>query len=324
MPLAVRARPVSDGRSERRRPDLEGQVRPKRPRGVVALLVTPFHDDYSLNASALRDEIDWCFAHGAAGVVATPSIGEFIHLSDAERLRCFEVTLDQASKHGEVGVIAMTAGPDTLAAIRWTNVASELGYDAALVIPPFYWKCGADEVFDHYRLIGEACECPLVVYHNPALSKFHMSPEFMGRVTALDRVVAIKEVETDLQHLEALVQAIRGKADYLQTFRAYYTGRQLGSVGGFINVFAVPACVAIDRALADGDMARAQEIQIRLNNCFPRGGEGALGHIGTTKLTASVATGIEMGPTRPPYRAPENARALIAARLPLLEEVVHA
>lgn len=46
-------------------------------RGVIALLVTPFHDDYSINEAALREEVDWCFAHGATGVVATPSIGEW-------------------------------------------------------------------------------------------------------------------------------------------------------------------------------------------------------------------------------------------------------
>lgn len=290
--------------------------------GVIALLVTPFTEDYSLNEAALREEIDWCFAHGASGVVATPSIGEFVHLTDKERIRCFEITFDQARRQRDASVLAMTAGPDTLVAMRFTEVARKMGFDAAMVIPPYYWRCGTDEAYEHYRRIAEACRFPLVVYHNPALSKFHMSAEFMSRVTTLDEVVAVKEVETDLQHLEALVQAIRGKAAYFQTFRAYYTGRQLGSAGGFINVFAVPACVAIDRALAGGETARAQEIQLRLNNCFPRGGEGALGHLGTTKLTASVATGIDMGPARPPYRAPDNARDLISARLPLLQEVL--
>ncbi len=296
----------------------------KRLHGVIALLVTPFRDDFSLNEEALRAEIDWCFGHGATGIVATPSIGEFIHLSDEERVRCFEITLEQAAKHRDALTAAVTSGPDTRVAQRFTILARKMGFDNAMVIPPFYWRCGYEEVFRHYQMIAETCDMPITLYHNPELSKFHMSPEFMGRVTGLEQVVAVKEVETDLQHLEGMVQAIRGKADYLQTYRAYYTGRQLGSVGGFINVSAVPACVAIDRALAKGDRALAQEIQIRLNNCFPRGGEGALGHLGTTKVTASVVTGIEMGPARPPYMAPPNARELIRSRLPLLEEVIRA
>ncbi|HEX2713181.1 MAG TPA: dihydrodipicolinate synthase family protein [Candidatus Acidoferrales bacterium] len=296
----------------------------KRLHGVIALLVTPFHDDFSLNEEALRAEIDWCFGHGATGIVATPSIGEFIHLSDEERVRCYEITLERAAKHRDAITAAVTSGPDTRVAQRFTLLARKMGFDNAMVIPPFYWRCGYEEVFRHYQMIAETCDMPITLYHNPELSKFHMSPEFMGRVTSLEQVVAVKEVETDLQHLEGMVQAIRGKADYLQTYRAYYTGRQLGSVGGFINVSAVPACVAMDRALAKGDRALAQEIQIRLNNCFPRGGEGALGHLGTTKVTASVVTGIEMGPARPPYMAPPNAKELIRSRLPLLEEVIRA
>jgi dihydrodipicolinate synthase/N-acetylneuraminate lyase len=156
------------------------------------------------------------------------------------------------------------------------------------------------------------------VYHNPALSKFHMTPRFLGELAALDGVIAIKEVETDLQHLEAMVDEIRGKADYLQTFRAYLTGRLLGSVGGMINIFAVPACVAIDQAWEAGDIHRAQDIQQRLNRVFPRGGEGALGALGSTKVTASVVTGIDMGPARPHYMAPEDAAERVARSLPEL------
>ncbi len=71
-----------------------------------------------------------------------------------------------------------------------------------------------------------------------------------------------------------------------------------------------------------GEIERAQEIQRRLNRCFPRGGEETLGHLGTTKVTATVATGIEMGPARPPYMAPENAAELIKSRLPKLMEML--
>ena len=69
-------------------------------------------------------------------------------------------------------------------------------------------------------------------------------------------------------------------------------------------------------------LAEVQEIQRRLTRCFPRGGEETLGHLGTTQVTASVATGIEMGPARPPYMAPENAAALIKSRLPKLMEIL--
>jgi Dihydrodipicolinate synthetase family len=47
--------------------------------GIIAMLVTPFDDQYCLDEGALRAEVDWCVAQGANGIVATPSIGEFVH-----------------------------------------------------------------------------------------------------------------------------------------------------------------------------------------------------------------------------------------------------
>lgn len=105
-------------------------------------------------------------------------------------------------------------------------------------------------------------------------------------------------------------------------FRALLAGLMLGAAGGFINVFAVPAAAALMKSFKQGEVARAQEIQRRLNRCFPRGGEETLGHLGTTKVTATVATGIEMGPALPPYMAPENTADLVRSRPPKLMELL--
>ena len=84
----------------------------------------------------------------------------------------------------------------------------------------------------------------------------------------------MKEVLTDLQHLEALYDEIGGRIDIYNTFRALLAGLMLGAAGGFINVFAVPAAAAMLKSFQGGELQRAEEIQRRLNRCFPRGGEG--------------------------------------------------
>jgi dihydrodipicolinate synthase/N-acetylneuraminate lyase len=197
-----------------------------------------------------------------------------------------------------------------------------MGYDAQQVIPPYYWRCGEAEVERHYRMIAEAGDLPVVVYHNPALSKFTITPKFAARLATIPNVVAMKEVLTDLQHLEELYDQIGGRVEIFNTFRALLSGLMLGAAGGFINIFAVPASAALLKAFRAGDLTRAQEIQRRLNRCFPRGGEEALGHLGTTKVTASVATGIDMGPARPPYMAPADAAERLRKRLPQLQEIL--
>jgi N-acetylneuraminate lyase len=290
--------------------------------GILAMLVTPFTSEYHLNEDALRREVQWALDKGARGIVATPSIGEFLHLTESERLRVWEITLDEARKGSAVCAVAMTSGATTLETLSYARHAARMGFDAQQVIPPYYWRCGELEVERHYRMVADSGDLPVVIYHNPALSKFTISPKFAGRLATIENIVAMKEVLTDLQHLEALYDEIGGRVAVYNTFRALLAGLMLGAAGGFINIFAVPAAAALLSAFIAGDVARAQEIQRRLNRCFPRGGEESLGHLGTTKVTASVTTGIEMGPARPPYLAPDNAAALIKNRLPRLNELL--
>jgi dihydrodipicolinate synthase/N-acetylneuraminate lyase len=286
------------------------------------MLVTPFDADYQLNETALREEVRWALDHGAQGIVATPSIGEFLHLSEAERVRAMEITLEETRAREGISAVAMTSGATTLETLHYARIAGRMGYDAQQVIPPYYWRCGEVEVERHFRMVAEAGDPPVVIYHNPALSKFTITARFAGKLASIPNVIAMKEVLTDLQHLEALYDEIDGRIAVYNTFRALLAGLMLGAAGGFINIFAVPACVALRRSYHAGDIARAEEIQRRLNRCFPRGGEEALGHLGTTKVTASVTTGIDMGPARPPYMAPVGAAELIKRRLPALEEVL--
>jgi dihydrodipicolinate synthase/N-acetylneuraminate lyase len=294
----------------------------KLAHGIIAMLVTPFTADYMLNEEALAAEVRWAIAAGADGIVATPSIGEFLHLSERERLRAWEVTLMETRKHPGICAVAMTSGATTLETLSYARHAAELGFDAQQVIPPYYWRCGELEVERHYRMVSEAGDLPVVIYHNPALSKFTITPKFAGRLAGIGNIAAMKEVLTDLQHLEALYDEIGGRIEIYNTFRALLAGLMLGAAGGFINVFAVPAAAALMKSFKGGEVRRAEEIQRRLNRCFPRGGEETLGHLGTTKVTATVATGIEMGPARPPYMAPDGAADLIKSRLPKLMEIL--
>jgi len=193
------------------------------------MLVTPFHDDYRLNEAALRKEVDWAIASGANGVVAAPSIGEFLHMSDAERTRVFEIVVEEARKKPGISTVAMTSGATTLETIHYAKIAARLGYDAQQVIPPYYWRCGEAEVERHYRMVAESGDLPVVIYHNPALSKFNISPKFAGKLATIQGVVAFKEVLTDLQHLEALYDEVDGRADIYNTFRAMLAGLMLGA-----------------------------------------------------------------------------------------------
>lgn len=298
-------------------------MKDKKLEGVIAMLVTPFGRNEDIDFGALRAEVDWCAEQGATGIVVTPSIGEFACLSKEERWRCFEECFDQALKHPHLVTLAMIAATHTREVLEHARVAKEIGYDAAQLIPPYYWLPDEEEVYRHYQAAAET-GLPIVVYHNPALSKFYMRREFIGRLAEIPGVIAVKEVKTDRHvDLEPLFHAVAGRIRIFTTFRVFTTGLALGSSGGFINVFALPACVQMWRLFQDGDRKRIEQIQSVLNEVFPRGGEDNKKHIGTTKLVSSVVTGIPMGPPRAPYLAPDNAYAEALKRnLPRLQSLL--
>ncbi|MBI2981761.1 MAG: dihydrodipicolinate synthase family protein, partial [Deltaproteobacteria bacterium] len=257
------------------------------------------------------------------GIVVTPSIGEFAVMTNEERWKCFEVCKEQASKHPGLYAVAMTAATNTREVVRHCKVAKELGYDAMQLIPPYYWLPDEDEVYRHYQLAAET-GLPVIIYHNPALSKFYMRREFVAKLATIPGVIAMKEVRTDRHvELEDLFRLLKGKIKLFTTFRAFTTGLLLGSSGGFINVFAVPACVKMWELWQEGERDRVEEIQITLNDLFPRGGEDNKKHIGTTKMVSSVVTGIEMGAPRSPYLLPEKRyRESLEKTLPELNRLL--
>ena len=275
-------------------------------RGIFAMLITPFNSNEDVDYEALRAEVDWCVEQGVDGVVATPSIGEFACLTNEERWKCFEVVSDQAKKHPGLQIVATIADTHTREIVQHAKVAKELGYMSAQLVPPYYWVPEEEEVYRHYSLAAET-GLPIVAYHNPKLSKFYMTREFIARLADIPGVIAIKEVKTDRHtELEPLYKLVKGKIDIFHTYRVFSTGLIMGSSGGFINAFAVPHCVKMWKMFnEEGYSDKIEEIQNMVNEVFPRGGEDNKRHIGTTKMAASVVSGINFGAPRAPYLLPE-------------------
>ncbi|MCB0311286.1 MAG: dihydrodipicolinate synthase family protein [Bdellovibrionales bacterium] len=290
-------------------------------RGIYAMLVTPFDSREEIDYGALRAEVDWCADQGAQGVVATPSIGEFACLTNEERWKCFEVVSQQCDKHPGLQKIATVAGTHTREVSQHCKVALELGYHAAQLIPPYYWVPDEDEVYRHFQLAAET-GLPIVVYHNPRLSKFHMSREFIGRLCEIPGLIALKEVLTDRHvQLEPLYQIVDNRLSIFHTFRVFTTGLTLGSAGGFINVFALPATIKMWQLFNEKrEPQRMELIQNKINEVFMRGGEDNKRHIGTTKMCSSLVTGIDMGTPRSPYLLPpDSALERLKQKLPELQ-----
>lgn len=302
------------------------------PDGIYAMLVTPFDAQENIDFVALRKEVLWCKKAGAQGIVVCPSIGEFACLTNEERWACFEDCLYMTRRYGgpDFKTIAMIGATHTREMLEHAKRAKDAGYDAGQLIAPYYWVPDEEEVYDYFAAATET-GLPIVVYHNPRLSKFKMSRKFMGRLARVPGIIAIKEVETDrhveleplFKEMNTVLRETGRRVKIFTTFRAFLDGAMLGSSGGFINVFALQACVALWKLFKEVNYRDASDLQTMINETFPRGGEGNLRHIGTTKMAASVVTGIDMGAPRAPYKLPDpKFEARLREEWPKLESLL--
>lgn len=277
--------------------------------GIVAMLPTPMYPDCKVNYAALTQLTHWAASHDVNGIVVTPSIGEFSRLTDEERWECWRVCKNVVDRdYPDTYMIAMISADDTLQVCEHARVAKTMGYDAGQLIPTYYWTTEEDEIFDHYQMAADV-GLPIVVYHNPALSKIFMSRKFLGKLAEIPGVVAIKEVKTDPHvDLEPLFDVVTNRVPIFTTYRVAAFGLMLGSAGVFANAQTVPFCKKILELFQQRNfnvVMRMIEIQREVNRVFPRGGEANKRHIGMNKMAATLVTGIDVGPPRPPNKIPD-------------------
>jgi len=294
----------------------------RKPKGMYTILPLPFTEDFEIKEDVLLEAIDWAVGAGAKGIIATGSVGEFSHLDREERLRVMDISIAGIRKHAGVDAIAMTAAAGTLETIYYTKHAKEVGYDYALIVPPFYWRVGEEEVYRHYRMTADTVKIPIIFYHNAVTSKFDMSVKFARRLAEIPEIVGIKEMKHDMAFLMSLYAALSTKLSIMQTFRVYLYGLLMGAAGGSITCFALPACVRITELFKRGEMAKAMKIQQALNQLFKGSTEGS-GVLGRIKTACSMTSGLDFGPPRPPYIAPDKEEmAILQANFDHLTDVM--
>jgi dihydrodipicolinate synthase/N-acetylneuraminate lyase len=289
---------------------------------MYTILPLPFTENFEIQEDVLLEAIDWAVEAGAKGIIATGSVGEFSHLDREERLRVMDISLTRIRKHPGVDAIAMTAAAGTLETITYTRYAKELGYDYVLIVPPFYWRVGEEEVWRHFRMISDAVKIPIIVYHNAVTSKFDISVKFARRLAEIPEIVGMKEMKHDMAFLMSLYAALATKLSLMQTFRVYLQALLMGAAGGSITCFALPACVRITELFERGELAKAMKIQQALNELFKGSTEGA-GVLGRIKTACSLTSGLDFGPPRPPYLAPgKEEMAILQANFDRLTEAM--
>ncbi len=228
-------------------------------------LVTPMHEDGSVDYPTLRKLIDWHIVEGTDCIGVVGTTGESPTVNVQEHCEIIRVSVEQAG--GRVPIMAGCGANSTAEAIELTKFAKQVGADCQLQVVPYYNKPTQEGQYLHFKAIAEAVDLPMILYNVPGRSVADMLHDTALRLAQVPGIVGIKEATGNIERAQWLIrEAPRGFAIYSGDDPTAVALMLCGGHGN-ISVTANLAprlmhelCVA---AMA-GDTRRAMEIQFRL------------------------------------------------------------
>jgi 4-hydroxy-tetrahydrodipicolinate synthase len=234
--------------------------------GSIVALVTPMHDDGSVDWEALERLLDLHMQSGTGAIGAVGTTGESATLSVPEHCQVIKHCVDYVS--GRIPVMAGTGANATWEAIELTRAAADAGADACLLVTPYYNRPTQNGLYEHFKAVAEAVDVPQVLYNVPGRTAVDMDNETVERLAGIDNIVGIKDATGDpARGLDLIARCGEHMAIYSGDDP---TAMELILAGGKGNI-SVTANVAprqmaeLCALAASGDRAGASAINERLS-----------------------------------------------------------
>ncbi|MGB2592576.1 MAG: dihydrodipicolinate synthase family protein [Candidatus Acidiferrum sp.] len=232
--------------------------------GVFPALTTPFAADGSVSIEGIKHNIGKYNATGLAGYVAIGSTGESVLLSRKE-IESVLVAVKESAAPGKI-LIAGTGAESTAETIDRTKRAAELGYHAALVKTPYYYKPAykPETYIAHYRRVADASPIPVILYSVPQFTGVALEAPETGVLAQHPNIIGIKESSGNVQRAAEMLAAAPPSFQLLVgSASMMFPSVTIGAVGAILALgSALPElCVALFDAARAGDLERARELQ---------------------------------------------------------------
>ena len=172
--------------------------------GSIVALVTPMHEDGSVDYDTLRRLMDWHIAEGTDCIGVVGTTGESPTVSVEEHCEIIRVAVEHA--RGRIPIMAGAGGNSTREAIELTRFAKQVGADCVLSVVPYYNKPSQEGVYQHFKAIAEAVDTPIVLYNVPGRTVADMQPETTLRLAQLPGIVAVKEATGNIERAAWLIK----------------------------------------------------------------------------------------------------------------------
>ena len=283
-------------------------------KGSGVAIVTPFHEDGSINYDMLDQLIDYHCEKGTDSIIICGTTGESATMTEEEHLECVKFTIDQVK--GRVPVIAGTGSNCTRTAIDMSKEAAEYGADGLLLVTPYYNKATQAGLIAHYTAVAKEAKAPIIMYSVASRTGCNIEPATVAAlVKNVDNIVGVTEASGNISQVAKIMALTDGNIDL-------YSGNDdqivpLLSLGGK-GVISVLANVApkethdICEKFFAGDVAGSAALQLKAIPLI----EQLFCEVNPIPVKKAVSLmGFECGPLRMPLTelTPEHQKSLAQA-----------
>lgn len=174
--------------------------------GTTVAMVTPYAKNDEIDEEGIRENINYLIEKGVDGILAAGTTGESATISHDEHRKLVNILIDEVN--GRVTTIAGAGSNSSKEALGLVKHAEDTGADAALVITPYYNKPQPHGLYEHYKLMNDSANIPIVVYNVPSRTGTDIDVETIGKVAQLDNIVALKEANPDMDKVSKIIKKI--------------------------------------------------------------------------------------------------------------------
>lgn len=277
-------------------------------KGAGVAIVTPFHQDGSVNYEAFGKLIDFQVENGTDAIIVCGTTGEASTLTHEEHLDVIKYCVERVNHR--IPVVAGTGSNCTETAIYLSQEAEKYGVDGLLVVTPYYNKATQKGLFEHFKAIADSVKVPIILYNVPGRTGCNMTPETIVKLCKeVSNIVGVKEASGNISQVARLMHLADGCVDL-------YSGNDeqivpLLSLGG-LGVISVLSNVApkethdICAKYFEGDVKGSCELQLKAIPVI----DALFCEVNPIPVKAGLNhMGMEAGPMRRPLTDMEEANS---------------
>lgn len=278
-------------------------------KGAGVAIVTPFHEDGSVNYEAFEKQIERQIKGGTDAIIVCGTTGEASTLSHEEHLDVIRYCVEKVNKR--IPVIAGTGSNCTETAVYLSQEAEKIGADGLLIVTPYYNKCTQKGLLEHFKIIAESVSLPIILYNIPGRTGgVLIAPETICTLCReVKNIVGVKDATGNISGVAKLMHMAAGDVDV-------YSGNDdqivpILSLGGK-GVISVLSNIApkqthdICQMYFDGNVEGSRDLQLKAIPVI----DGLFCEVNPIPVKKAMNfMGLEAGPLRRPLTEMEDAHA---------------